>query len=208
MVKALITFSIMFAFGINAQHQMKTGYIYSKRNFVYRSTGTFSGAITYAPGLLLNSNQTNYYAHGLGAYHFNRSVSVQSDTYWFLNSPNENSEDLQILRSNFGLFYHFNNTPTGNWDVKLGMLPGITWYKNEESYGSKLLRMSGLSPSLNFVVGYDYYVWDYFHFFAQVAYTHTTIRGLPVRSKRLDALLFSVGLGFQIQTKGWFKGFE
>jgi hypothetical protein len=57
------------------------------------------------------------------------------------------------------------------------------------------------SQSTSFKTGISYYIWKYFHFFADVSYLKSTLRGASFGSQRMDEIVFSSGLGFQIQTK-------
>lgn len=168
---------------------------------LYRNVGVLSASTTLAPGLMLNRNQVNFNLHAFAEYHLNRSVSVKSDSYLFLNSPNLELNDLKMIRSYFGMFYHFNQTFSSNWDFKVGFLPGVTYSEQSVLFEQEERRLGSLAPSFSLAVGFDYYVWKYFHFFSQVSYVQSTIRGLPNGSERADELLFSVGLGFQVPTR-------
>lgn len=167
----------------------------------FRYEGVFSASATYAPGFMLNRDQTNFHLNAFGEYHINRKVSVKSDSYWFLNSPNEKTNELQMLRSHFGLFYHFNKNYYSNWDFKIGAMPGMTYSRQVESVGDAgYVRMKSFAPSVSIAAGFDYYVWKYFHFFSQVSYVNSTARGLLHGSQRMDEIIVSAGLGFQIPT--------
>jgi hypothetical protein len=61
-------------------------------------------------------------------------------------------------------------------------------------------RQFYVAPSFALKVGADYYVWDYFHFFANLTYVNSNIRGTQTGIHKMDELLFSAGLGFQINT--------
>ncbi len=168
----------------------------------YRTAGLVSASATYAPGIMLQRDQTNFHLNAFAEYHINRKVSLKSDSYWFLNSPNEKTSDLQMLRSHFGMFYHFNKNYSSNWDLKLGVMPGMTYSRQTEILPTDaILRMKSFAPSVSVAVGFDYYVWKYFHFFSQVSYTNSTARGLYKGSQQMDELIFSAGLGFQIPTR-------
>jgi hypothetical protein len=49
--------------------------------------------------------------------------------------------------------------------------------------------------------GVSYYVWKYFHFFADLTYVNSTLRGTSFGSHKMDELILSAGLGFQINVK-------
>lgn len=200
MVRALFVFVLLFQLSAHAQDS-RTGLVIPYDDFSYRSSGLFSASATFAPGVMLNRDRTNFHLNAFGEYHFNRTVSVKSDSYLYLNSPSEALPELKMIRSHFGVFYHFNQSPFGNWDVKLGLMPGVTFAKNPQYLEGKEILIRTFAPSFAVALGYDYYVWKYFHFFTQIEYANATLRGLPNGSERWDELLFSAGLGFQIPTR-------
>lgn len=173
-----------------------------ERDLGYRVPGTFAASATFTPGFMLNSDRLNYYLSAFGEYHSDRKVSWRSDSYLYLNgNDDEMFENWRIFRSYFGAFYHFNHSPIGNWDVKLGFQPGITYMEQTTQFGIVQTRYTSLVPSFSVSVGFDYYVWKYFHFFTQLAYVNSSMRDLPGGSQKTDELLFSAGLGFQIRTR-------
>jgi hypothetical protein len=201
MVRLLVFIVLACSSSVHAQVQLGWAIPRPVPQPLYRNVGVLSASTTLAPGLMLNRNQVNFHFHSFAEYHLNRSVSVKSDSYLFLNSPNLQIKDLKMIRSYFGMFYHFNRRYFGNWDVKVGFLPGITYSQQSAAFEQEERRVGSLAPSFSFAVGFDYYVWKYFHFFSQVSYVQSTMRGLPNGSERADELLFSVGLGFQVPTR-------
>lgn len=200
MVRVLLLFLLVVSGNLNAQVFENTGFAYVDRTPVYRVPGLLAASATYTPGISLNRDQTNFYLNGFAEYHINYSVSVKSDSYWFLNTPDIENEELKMLRSHFGLYYHLRRFPMTNSDFKIGFLPGILL-----SNGIAEEDVYSVSPSIQLALGYDFYVWKYFHFFSQISYVHSTLRSAPVGLKERDELLISVGLGFQIPTRGWKK---
>ncbi len=201
MVRLLCLLALLVSFGVQAQ--VEYGFIGMRRmpEPTYRDVGVLSASATYAPGIMLNQDRVNYHLHAFAEYHFNRSVSVKSDSYLFLNSPSTELQGLKMIRSYFGMFYHLNQMPGDHWDVKIGFLPGITYAENGQFLNGQEIRTTSLAPSFSTATGFDYFVWKYFHFFSQVSYVHATMRGLPNGSERMDELMLSLGLGFQIPTR-------
>ncbi|MCR9173298.1 MAG: hypothetical protein NXI10_12430 [bacterium] len=170
----------------------------------YRLPGLISASATFAPSMGIGDGLNSYHLHGFAEYHLSRNVSLKSDSYLLLNRPLVTFYNDEMFRSYFGAFYHLNNNEIGgNWDVKFGLLPGVTYLKrtpwitgeDEDAF------TRSLAPSVSLAVGFDYYVWTYFHFFSQVSYVHSNVRGLPNGSQQLDEIIFSAGLGFQIPTR-------
>jgi len=200
MVRILFLLIIILPGIAQAQNLKQSGYVYVKRPPVYRMPGLLAASATFAPGVSLNRSQTNYYLNGFAEYHITKVVSVKSDSYWFLNSPDLENDNVNLLRSHFGMYYHLFRVLPSNSDFKVGFLPGIMLGKGigeEDAYS--------VSPSMQLAIGYDLYFWKYFHFFSQISYVHSNFRSAPIGLKEQDELLFSAGLGFQFPTKGWKK---
>ena len=70
-----------------------------------------------------------------------------------------------------------------------------------------MLRFGAISnktsvcPSFALTAGTSFYVWKYFHFFANLSYVNSTAHGINGGSMRADELIFSAGLGFNLNTK-------
>lgn len=175
-----------------------------ERNPLHRYEGTVSASATFTPGVMLNRNEHNFYLSGFAEYHINRSVSVRGETYFHMNGQSAQPFFHDGMRTYFGAYYHLNNKYSGNWDVRLGFQPGVSVMRKANYSGDEVLDPLHMvvSPSFSTSIGFDYYVWRYFHFFTNVAYVNSTMRGLPNGSEKTDEILISAGLGFQIQTKG------
>ncbi len=159
----------------------------------YFQPGLLAVSITYSPSIMLNHAESNFYATGFAEYLLDEHFSFRSDTYLFLNSQNENSLIKDGARSYFGIAYHLNK---GNWDGSIGFQPGVTIMNTKET-----TIQSRLQPSAALRIGTTYYVWKYFHFFANLTYTKSKLTVFQRGSLKTDELIFSAGLGFQIQTQ-------
>jgi hypothetical protein len=73
----------------------------------------------------------------------------------------------------------------------------ITTYNEDNLIGNKTY----VAPSFALKTGVSYYVWKYFHFFADLTYLNSTLRGTSTGSQKMDEILFSAGLGFQLRVK-------
>jgi hypothetical protein len=94
----------------------------------------------------------------------------------------------------FGGFRHFGKK---NFKIATGAQMGVLMVDYDYS---AFERQFYVAPSFALKVGADYYVWDYFHFFANLTYVNSNIRGTQTGIHKMDELLFSAGLGFQINT--------
>lgn len=162
----------------------------------YIQSGILKASATISPSRMLNRPVNNIYISGFLEYHLDKKLSLRGDNYFFIDGEAEKVTDETFSgasRTYFGLFYHFNKS---NWDSYLGAQPGLS-----------LLRFSAISsgisfsPSFAMTAGTTYYIWDYFHFFANLTYVNSTVRQVQGGSRKADELILSAGLGFQLPTK-------
>ena len=73
----------------------------------------------------------------------------------------------------------------------------ITTYNQSWFSGNR----THVAPSIAVKSGVSYYVWNYFHFFSDLTYVSSILRGTSFGSHRMDELIFSAGLGFQVALK-------
>lgn len=159
----------------------------------YIQPGLLAASLTYSPSTMLNHAESNFYITGFAEYLLDDHFSFRSDTYLFLNSENEDALIKDGGRSYFGIAYHLNR---GNWDGSIGFQPGLTFMNRTISTTKPKLEASAALR-----VGTSYYVWKYFHFFANLTYTKSKLLVYQRGSLKTDEFIFSAGLGFQIQTK-------
>lgn len=174
----------------------------------YRQAGLLEASATFSPSTMLSRKAINFYVSAFAEYHFDRRVSLRSDNYLFLNSLETNSFVNNAVRSYFGVFYHFNQNPFSNLDLYIGFQPGITAMSKGnypepgvEYFAPIEPSRTILSPSFSFSTGVKFYVWKYFNFFANVNYLNSSMGGVPDGPHNTDEIVFSAGLGFQINTK-------
>jgi len=168
----------------------------------YRQKGLLEASATISPSTMLSRKSNNFYLTGFAEYHFDLKVSLRSDTY--LHGVEENPFINNAVRSYFGVFYHLNHDQFSNWDVTLGVQPGITIMSKANDIGVESIvepPRNVLSPSFALSVGAKFYVWKYFNFFANTSYLNSSMGGLPDGPFNTDEIIFSAGLGFQIQTR-------
>ena len=157
----------------------------------YIQPGLLAASLTYSPSTMLNRPVNNFYVSGFAEYFIDSKFSFRGDSYLFRTNSFTNIFMTDAFRSYFGVAYHINK---GNWDTHVGIQPGIT-IMNRKVFRSKI------EPSAALRLGTTYYVWKYFHFFANLTYVRSRVRVPDTGIFDADELLFSAGLGFQIQTK-------
>lgn len=171
-----------------------------RRPLSYIQPGMLSASATLSPSAMLNRKMNNFNLSTFAAYRLDKHLSLRSDNYIFLNSLGEESFIDQGLRSYFGVFYHFGNDHYSNLDTYVGFQPGISVMKKTSEIEGEENEFV-LSPSMAITLGTSFYVWKYFHFFANVSYANSKLGSVAGGPYRTDELYFSAGLGFQIQTK-------
>lgn len=163
---------------------------------IYIRPGLLKASATIAPGKMLNRTVNTIYLSGFLEYHTDKNISLRGDTYLYIDGGGQKPTDVLLRsasRTYFGAFYHWN---LKNWDNYVGFQPGIS-----------LLSFSAISPKISvcpsFAVtaGSTFYVWKYFHFFANLTYVNSKAYGVNGGSLRADELILSAGLGFNLNTK-------
>lgn len=158
----------------------------------YIQPGLLEASLTYSPSVMLNHDQNNFYVSGFAEYFFEKNFSFRGDSYLLVNTNDyHTSLLLSGVKSYFGIAYHMSK---GNWDGYVGFQPGIT-VMNRKLLDTRPEASAALR------IGTTYYVWKYFHFFANLTYTRSKLNMLDIGTFNTDELTFSAGLGFQIQTK-------
>lgn len=161
----------------------------------YLREGTLKASATIAPSKMLNRDVQNIYLNGFIAYQLDEHFSLRGETFYYIKGAASASTAFVYngaMNTYFGAFYH---RGIKNWDNYLGFQPGVSVIQTIYKSGASVC------PTFAFKLGTAYYVWKYFHFFADVTYTNTSLRGLSIGSQKSDELIISAGLGFQINTK-------
>ena len=172
----------------------------------YFQPGLLKASATISPGRMFQNDANTINLSGFLEYVLDKNYSLRGDVIQFIDA---NFGANSMIRPEFqnrlfiGVFRHIGK---GNFKWYNGIQAGttITNYKNNFTLESK----THVAPSFGLKTGAAYYVWNYFHFFADLTYLNSTLRGTNFGSKRMDELLFSAGLGFQIQTKKQVKKYR
>lgn len=161
----------------------------------YLNPGTIKASATIAPANSLNSKLKSIYLNGFLGYQLEKHFSLRGETFVFLKNAAKDGQSNPIKNNyqiHFGAFYHLG---IKNWDNYIGFQPGIQMYNTTSN--SKF----DIAPTFAAKIGTAYYVWKYFHFFAEVSYINAFYQGIDVNGRvKSDELAFSAGLGFQINT--------
>ena len=167
-------------------------------NDVYFRPGLVKASATITPGRMLQNKAGSIYLNGFLEYVVDYKYSFRGEIFQFIDA--KYSVDSRFRYPNymnriyFGGFRHFGKK---NFKIATGAQMGVLMVDYDYT---ALERQFYVSPSFALKVGADYYVWDYFHFFANLTYVNSKIRGTQTGTQKMDELLFSAGLGFQINT--------
>ncbi len=183
MGKKLMIIMSLITFGSQAQQE------------VYIRGGLLSSSLTFSPSKMLNRNESNYYLTGFLQGRLDKHLSFRGETHFRVGGSAENPYFKLCGRTFFGLQYGVNK---GNLDTYVGFMPGFTVAQINRTSADSGEPPVKLVPSFSANIGTTYYIWKFFNVFANVTYIHSTARGLENGYGRSDELMFSAGLGFNI----------
>jgi hypothetical protein len=190
MGKKIILFLMIFqSLVIQAQD-----YSISERKGTLKATGSFY------PSRRLDSKVVNYYVGGNAEYFFHNNYSFRGDIYGLVGqkSPLSNSS----LKTSFILNYGFNKHFVKNrFNSFVGIYTGMTCFKKNEMDLQTFVAVPSdvqYVPNVGLTIGTQFYLYDYFHFFAETRYIH---HRSPYSNGNIDEISFSAGLGFQLPVK-------
>jgi hypothetical protein len=160
--------------------------------------GLISGRLTLAPSYFVFNKNSLFYLHGNLEGRLDKNVSLCGDSYFYLGTS---GTDMGFFRYHhagfFGLLFH---KDVKNHDFFTGFQPGISYtqIKKDTLHPDLKKPSSSVNALFSVYAGYNLYFYDYFHFFIHARYRY----GLHATnlSLTLNEIIFSAGLGFQINT--------
>lgn len=158
--------------------------------------GLIKAMATISPAKMFGYNESYFYLHGNLEGYLSDNVSVSGDGYMFLGEQTKSPEGFKFINNLFfGFNYHFIK---GNGDFYMGAQPGVCIAQLKTDSPKIPLAHTGTSPVFSGIIGYNYFVGNYFNFFVQARY----IAGSHNYDlhKSLSEIRFSAGLGFNINT--------
>ncbi len=168
---------------------------FSQETFV--KPGLVRAIATISPSLGLAEGPNNIYLNGELEVFFNSQNSIRGDVFALVGTE----ESWKNLKHNHYLMtgpsWHL---ARNRWDLFAGFETGIVYTSYVNVFANTYHR-DQISGVYSGVVGAQFYVHDYFHFFVSTRYIHNLYRGYMTGTKNLSELTLSAGLGFQIQTK-------
>lgn len=158
-----------------------------------RSQGTIS------PSKLLSANESRFYFHGNIEGYLSNTTSFSGESYFDLGSL---TTDRNTFIYNHKVFFGANfHVVKKNNDFYFGIQPGVAITRLDIPIilPTNNQPQTGVNPIISGVLGYNYYVNKWFHFFIQtrlLAGEHN----YDV-STNLSEFIFSAGLGFNFNAK-------
>jgi outer membrane protein W len=163
--------------------------------------GLVRAQATISPGWTLADGMTNIYLQGDMEYYLQDKVSVKGDVSFFLGTQGNG-----YLKHNHSLFfgaqYHF---PYKRFDPYIGLHPGVSLVQVSNptmptpeidvAIGQSDLKAS---PAISVGTGFNFYVWRYIHFMANLKYIHAKHPAEWGTNYALDELRISFGLGWNV----------
>jgi hypothetical protein len=162
----------------------------------YFNKGLLKASATISPGRMLQNKANSIYISGFLEYALDSKYSFRGDVFQFVDAIYSDGSLLEpnfMNRLYFGAFRHFGKK---NLKFYSGVQAGMSFMQYYHSFSQG--RKFSVEPSFALKAGTTFYVWKYFHFFADLTYVNSTTRGLMFGSQKMDELIFSAGLGFQI----------
>jgi len=163
--------------------------------------GLVRAQIIISPGWTIADGNTNIYLQGDMEYHLQDRISLKGDVSYFIDS-----QENGYLKNNHSLFfgaqYHF---PVKRFDPYIGFHPGISLIqvKNPDQGTPEVpvaYSVSNLkaSPAISVATGFNFYVWRYIHFMANLKYVHASHPTEWGTNYALDEFRISFGLGWNV----------
>lgn len=166
---------------------------------LYFTPGLLKVSATISPGRMLHNHANSIYLSGFLEYIIEDSYSLRGDVFQFIDGSFTTKSLIEPVFQNrlfFGAFKHFGKN---NLKFFSGIQMGTTITTYNQSWLSG--NRTYVAPSFAVKSGLSYYVWNYFHFFADLTYVNSILRGTSFGSHKMDELIFSAGLGFQVPLK-------
>ncbi|MGB0918803.1 MAG: hypothetical protein ACPGU4_14510 [Flavobacteriales bacterium] len=163
--------------------------------------GLVRAQMTISPGWTIADGNTNLYLQGDMEYFLQDKVTLKGDVSYFIGTVGDG-----YLKHNHSLFfgaqYHF---PVKRFDPYIGLHPGVSLVQARNpiastpeidvAYSESVMKAS---PAISVATGFNFYVWRYIHFMANVKYVHAKHPTEWGTNYALDEFRISFGLGWNV----------
>ena len=165
----------------------------------YFKPNLIKASATISPGRMLQNKANSIHLSGFLEYVIDKKYSFRGDVFQFIDATYSTKSIIEPTFQNklfFGIFRHFG---TNNLKFYSGIQMGTSVITYNQSFLTG--NTTHVAPSFSLKTGASYYVWKYFHFFADFTYVNSTLRGTSIGPHKMDEFIFSAGLGFHLQVK-------
>lgn len=162
--------------------------------YIKRGLATAYGTISLSN--MLNRNESNYWLSGGLALRVDDNYSIVGTSHVLVDGSSDIPFINSAYRYGFGLQRHWSKN---NFDVHADFIPGLSLMRPNDQSGNERLYEYQVLPTMSVAVGARYYIWKYFNFFANVTYFKSSFRGLVDTNGKADELMFTGGLGLNLQ---------
>jgi len=187
MVRSIVLIAIGAFLSGQAQSQ-------SAGPFVQR--GLLSADASLGPGVMLGHSLSNSYVTGGLELFLEDRVSFRGYAAWFIDREDEAAILSQNSRLSWGPYFHLVRQ---NVDLALGFEPGLSLTRLAIRSDTLDTPDPKVLPNMSISGSATLYVSRHFHFFANVRYVYARYPGTPTGPIGLDELVFTGGLGWQMQ---------
>lgn len=163
-------------------------------------SGLVKGTASFYKGITTNETNGSYvYLGGNLEYFMTDLYSIRGNGYYLIQQGKGSFESNQgsfLLNIGFNRYF-----PKGRWSPFIGTFTGITYYRETSDQLVNMMMLyptSAIIPNFGLIGGVQFYVFDYFHFFAEAGYLYQLN---PFHNRTNDQILISAGLGFNLPTK-------
>lgn len=156
----------------------------------------FSGTIS--PGKMIANGLSTVHLNGYLELNDKSIFSYRGDIYQLISYKNNPKSSINPIFQNrllSGLFSHFQKK---NLDVYVGFQGGMSfcYFQNDPLISN--YRWS-FAPTLSLKSGVRLFIWKYANFYLESTYFHNYINNASFGPTNMNEVVFSGGLGFQIE---------
>ena len=159
--------------------------------------GLARAQLTISPSYMFADRQSHFYLHGNLEVYASKNISLVGEGYYYMNALSGETSPFDFNHSGFfGVSWH---RIKNNSDFYIGIQPGLSFTRLTEQESNTTKTHTGVNPLFSSIVGYNFFVTRFFHFFVQtriVAGEHNSDM-----HRRLTEMRFSAGLGVNVGGK-------
>lgn len=157
--------------------------------------GLIRAQLTISPATMLDYSESPFYFHGTLEGYLNKKTSLVGESYFHLGNISGETTLFDFNHSTFfGGSYHI---AQDNSSLYIGLQPGVSIARIRTQEGQERGTL-GVSPLFSTVVGFNFFVHRFFHFFVQ----SRLVLGQHLHNEAvsLNELRISAGLGINLNT--------